>query len=287
MNGIINVNKPKGITSFDVVREIKKIAGTKKVGHTGTLDPLATGVLPVCIGKATKLVDFIMDNYKVYKATMKLGIVTDTLDTEGKELARFDVNVNDDEIKNAIMSFVGEIYQIPPMYSALKVNGKKLYELARQGIEIEREKRKINIYHINIINIEVPYVTFEVKCSKGTYIRSLCHDIGEKLGCGAIMSDLTRTANGSFTLENSATLETLKEDFKPYVIDMESALSAFERADFDEHFGKLLLNGVKLMDKKAISNIIVHGFYKVYINDSFVGIGLFDIEGFKLYKTLI
>lgn len=287
MNGIINVNKPKGITSFDVVREIKKIAGTKKVGHTGTLDPLATGVLPVCIGKATKLVDFIMDNYKVYKATMKLGVVTDTLDTEGKELAHFDVNVTDEEIRNAIMSFVGEIYQVPPMYSALKVNGKKLYELARQGIEIEREKRKINIYNINIINIEIPYVTFEVKCSKGTYIRSLCNDVGEKLGCGAIMSDLIRTANGNFTLENSATLETLKEDFKPYVIDMESALSAFERADFDEHFGKLLLNGVKLMDKRAIENIIVHGFYRVYINDSLVGIGLFDADGFKLYKTLI
>ena len=173
MNGILNVFKPTGMTSFDVVRIIKKISNVKKVGHAGTLDPEASGVLPVCIGKATKAIDYIMGDFKIYEAELKLGVITDTYDREGKILRESEVNASDEEIIQVINSFIGEIKQVPPMYSALKVNGKKLYELARAGIEIEREARPIIIYDIDITDIKIPYVKFRVKCSKGTYIRSL------------------------------------------------------------------------------------------------------------------
>ena len=201
MNGVINIYKNTGMTSFDVVAMVRRVAKMKKVGHTGTLDPAASGVLPVCLGKATKIIDYIMENKKVYRVNLKLGMVTDTYDLEGEVLREEDAShITKDEILNCINSFVGTIDQVPPMYSALKQNGVRLYELARQGIEVHREARKITIYSIENIKIESnDNIQMDVCCSKGTYIRSLCYDIGEKLNVGATMTALERIQNGTFT----------------------------------------------------------------------------------------
>ena len=182
-NGIINIYKEKGFTSHDVVAKMRGILRQKKIGHTGTLDPDATGVLPVCLGSATKLCDMLTDRDKEYEAVMQLGISTDTQDLSGEVLEECPVTVTEEEVRNAILSFIGDYDQIPPMYSALKVNGKKLYELARAGKEVERQPRAVTIYDITILDMKLPEVTFRVSCSKGTYIRTLCYDIGVKCGC--------------------------------------------------------------------------------------------------------
>lgn len=288
MNGIINLYKPSGITSFEAVSKVKKISGEKKVGHTGTLDPLASGVLPICIGKATKLVDYIMQGEKVYKVKMKLGEKTDTYDKEGKIISESKVLCNLNEITNAVMSFKGEIMQVPPMYSALKVKGKRLYELARMGVEVERDARKINIYDITIQNIDVPFVTFTVRCSKGTYIRSLCFDIGEKLGCGAVMYELERCASGIFSIDNSVKLEDLtKENVSEKIISIDKCLYKYPIVKFDEKFERLLINGVALKDKRALVNIDYDKIYRVYSNkDEIIGLASLTHNGFKILKLL-
>jgi len=288
MNGVINVYKPSGITSFDVVRTIKRLSKTKKVGHTGTLDPMASGVLPVCINNATKIVDYIMQNHKVYKATLKLGVTTDTYDREGKILSESELNnISDKDIEEVIKGFVGDIEQMPPMYSALKVNGKRLYELARKGIEIERQKRKITIYDISIENIDIPYVEFTVKCSKGTYIRSLCYDIGDVLKVGGAMWDLERVETGTFSIENSIALEDLNEEnIENFIIPMDEALT-YKSMVFSNKFEKLLLNGVTIQNPFVIKDIEENILYKVYIEDRFIGIGKKTEKGFKVEKLLI
>lgn len=289
MDGIINIYKPEGISSFDVVRSIRKLSGIKKVGHTGTLDPMAKGVLPICLGKSTKIVDYIMKDFKIYKAVLKLGEVSDTYDREGKIIQSSKVDVDENEIINVINSFIGEIDQVPPMYSALKVNGKRLYELARQGIEIERQSRKINIYDIIIEEINIPYVTFEVKCSKGTYIRSLCYDIGEKLNCGALMWDLERVATGKFTKENAIRLEDLSTDnLEKNLIPMDKALHMYDKIYFEEDAEKLLVNGVNIKDKTFIADIKTDIIYRVYLkNEKFIGLGMKNEFGFKIIKLLL
>jgi len=287
--GILNIYKPTKITSFDVVRIIRKLTNEKKVGHCGTLDPEACGVLPICIGKATKAIDYIMENNKVYVAELKLGEVTDTYDIEGKVIRQCDVNVTAEEVMEAVYSFKGDIKQVPPMYSALKVNGKKLYELAREGIEIEREARSITIHDIKVLEINLPYVKMEVNCSKGTYIRSLCYDIGEKLGCGAMMSALERTATGKFTKENSINIESLnKENIYDYIIPIENAFLNYPKVVANIKFKTLLLNGVILKDKSFTSDILKDEIYRVYDEEnSLVGIGRKNDVGFKLIKVLI
>ena len=217
MNGIINVYKEKGFTSHDVVAKLRGILHMKKIGHTGTLDPDAVGVLPVCLGKGTGLCSMITDWTKTYEAVMLLGTVTDTQDTSGTVLKTREVNVTKRQILEVCSSFEGEYDQIPPMYSALKVNGKKLYELAREGKVIERKARPVKILDIQILEIDLPKVRMEVSCSKGTYIRTLCHDIGEKLGCGGCMESLIRTRVSTFRIEDAKTLdeiETLKQEGK-------------------------------------------------------------------------
>ncbi len=210
VHGILNVRKEKGFTSHDVVAKLRGITGQKKIGHTGTLDPDATGVLPVCLGRATKLCDMLTDRDKTYEAVLLLGCVTDTQDISGKVLESKDASgVREEDITDVLQSFVGEYAQVPPMYSALKVNGKKLYELAREGKEIERKARKVQIHGIRILKIEPPRVRMEVRCSKGTYIRTLCHDVGARLGCGGCMEELVRTRTGGFCLEDSLTLEEI------------------------------------------------------------------------------
>lgn len=208
-NGIINVYKEKGFTSHDVVAKLRGILKQKKIGHTGTLDPDATGVLPVCLGSGTKLCDMLTDRSKEYEAVLLLGVSTDTEDISGKITDRREVSADGERIRDTIMSFIGEYDQIPPMYSAIKVNGKKLYELAREGREIERKPRRVTIESLEIINLELPRVKFRVGCTKGTYIRSLCRDIGEAAGCGGCMESLVRTRVGSFLLEDAYTLSQI------------------------------------------------------------------------------
>lgn len=211
VHGIINIQKEKGFTSHDVVAKLRGIIGQKKIGHTGTLDPDATGVLPVCLGKATKLCDMLTDKNKTYETVLLLGKSTDTQDISGKIVCEKTIDgITEDAVKQCIQGFVGEYAQIPPMYSALKVNGKKLYELAREGIEIERKARTVVIYEIQIKEIALPRVRMEITCSKGTYIRTLCHDIGEKLGCGGCMEELIRTRVSMFKLADSVKLEEVR-----------------------------------------------------------------------------
>lgn len=253
-NGIINVYKESGFTSFDVVAKLRGILKQKKIGHTGTLDPDAEGVLVVCLGKATRLCDILTDKDKSYTATLLLGRTTDTEDSSGKLLTENEVNVTEEEVTNAIRSFVGEYDQIPPMYSAIKVNGKKLYELAREGIEIERTPRRVAIHKIDIISMELPYVTFRVSCGKGTYIRSLCRDIGEKLGCGGIMDKLVRdsvnaTETGKiFSLQDSLTLKQIEAmvengQFEQCIIPVDQMFPKLAGYRVNENGNKKLYNG--------------------------------------------
>lgn len=292
MNGVINIYKNTGMTSFDVVAIVRRVAKMKKVGHTGTLDPAASGVLPVCIGKATKIIDYIMENKKVYRVNLKLGMVTDTYDLEGEVLREEDAShITKDEILNCINSFLGTIDQVPPMYSALKQNGVRLYQLARQGIEVHREARKITIYSIENIKIESnDNIQMDVCCSKGTYIRSLCYDIGEKLNVGATMTALERIQNGPFTKEEAINIEDLTEELlEKHIISIEKALDSFEKITVNEKFGKLLRNGVKVFDNRMYSEEVeFNKLYRVYEdNGVFLGLGKRDEKGFKLEKLLI
>lgn len=211
LNGVINVYKEKGYTSHDVVAKLRGILKQKKIGHTGTLDPEAEGVLPVCLGNATKLCDMLTEKRKEYIAEFLCGVVTDTQDMTGTVLSRSKADLTEEAVRTVIMSFLGESDQIPPMYSACKVNGRRLYELAREGKEVERKARRITIYELEILGMELPNVTIRVLCSKGTYIRTLCHDIGQKLGCGAAMQSLLRTRVERFTLADARRLDEIKE----------------------------------------------------------------------------
>ena len=211
INGVINVYKEKGFTSADVVAKLRGILRQKKIGHTGTLDPEAEGVLPVCLGYATKLVDHLTDKRKEYICTIRLGVSTDTEDLTGAVISSCDVTCSEEEFKNVLLSFVGDYDQIPPMYSALKQNGRRLYELAREGVVVERPARKIKIHDIELIESRLPLAVFRVECSKGTYIRSLCRDIGDKLGCGAAMEKLLRSKSGEFTLDSALKLDEIEK----------------------------------------------------------------------------
>ena len=272
LNGIVVVNKEKGYTSHDVVNVIRRILGTRKVGHTGTLDPNATGVLPVCVGKSTRVSDMLMFSDKEYIAKVKLGITTDTYDVWGSVLSENEVNVSESELKSAISSFTGEIMQLPPMYSAIKQNGKKLYELARSGIEVERKERKITIYECELISFENDTFKIRVKCSKGTYIRSLCHDIGQYLGCGACMTELVRTKASVFDIENSMTLSKIEEkvlkDGKNSVLQPpDTVFTEYEKLNVTEVVTNRLLNGALSRVDNAV------GTYRAYAPDGrFVGI---------------
>ncbi|MCT4544174.1 MAG: tRNA pseudouridine(55) synthase TruB [Vallitalea sp.] len=280
MDGIINVYKEKGYTSFDVVAIIRKKLKIKKVGHTGTLDPEAEGVLPVCIGKATKVVDYITNTNKTYRATMTLGIQTDTGDHTGTVISEQKVTCTNEEIEEAVKSFVGDYEQIPPMYSALKVNGKRLYELARQGKTVERKARSIKIFNINIENIEGNNVDFTVECSKGTYIRTLCEDIGNKLGCGAHMSKLVRTKSSLFDIDFSVKLDDIddyieSDRLEEIITSIDEVFEMYDKVIIDAKFNKFLYNGNKLSIDCIVGNkeVIKGKFYRVYDEESnFIGL---------------
>lgn len=243
INGIVNIYKEKGYTSHDVVAVLRKVVGQKKIGHTGTLDPDATGVLPVCLGRATKVCELLTDHDKTYEALLLLGKTTDTQDISGEVLEERDPgDLAEEEVRSCIESFIGEYDQIPPMYSALKVNGKKLYELAREGKTVERKSRKVQIHGIRILEMNLPHVRMEVDCSKGTYIRTLCHDIGEKLQVGGCMEELERTKVGRFLKEDAVTLDEVRQK-------MEQGEDAELFTPLDQIFGEL--PAVTVTDAKA------------------------------------
>lgn len=272
LNGVINVYKEKGYTSHDVVAIVRKTLNIKKVGHTGTLDPDAEGVLPVCIGQATKLADYIMAERKSYTAEITFGAETTTQDASGDIIKEYEYTFDENRLREVIDTFKGEQTQVPPMYSAIKINGKKLYEIAREGREIERKARKITVYDIRIAEINPPNkAIIEIDCSKGTYIRSLCSDIGNKLGWGAFMSSLTRTASGKFKLNAAVKLDELKNaaergEAEKFIIPPDDVLSGYKRVTVSEKADKYLYNGGKIYggylkyDKKPSDNEIVLGY---------------------------
>ncbi len=270
MTGILNVYKPKGITSHNVVSFVRKQLNIKRVGHTGTLDPLATGVLPVLIGNATKLSDIIMADEKKYKARVTLGITTDTDDSTGEIIEKKDVSVSESELKDVIKTFIGEIEQIPPMYSAIKVDGQKLYQLARRGVEIERKSRIVTIYDIKISDFSGNSFDMEVHCSKGTYIRALCRDIGEALGTGAVMSELERTMSGIFTKENSYTFEEIEKcvkmgEIEKILLKPDDVLGEFLRVDVTGEYAQKIKNGIRLRPAQlGIKNYSENEIFKIY-----------------------
>ncbi len=257
LNGIINIYKEKGYTSHDVVAKARKILGQKKIGHTGTLDPEAQGVLPICIGYATKVVQYLSDADKCYEAEVILGANTTTEDSTGEVIEAFDVNVTKDQILQAVDSFKGQYLQVPPMYSAIKINGVRLYELARQGIVVERPQRRVTIYSCNVIDwLSENRFKIKVECSKGTYIRTLCTDIGQKLGCGAHMGELVRTKVGGYRVENSITLDDMKaylDNISDYLDTVENVFSSLKKVKVGSTAAKLLYNGNKI-NKHELEN---------------------------------
>ena len=275
-SGLILIDKPNGVTSFDVVSCIKKLYKTKRVGHTGTLDPLATGLLCVLVGSAVKSSDYLLSDEKTYIAGMRLGITTDTEDITGKILSESDVIPDNEVVIKTAKSFVGEYMQTPPMYSALKLNGKKLYEYAREGIEIDREPRKVEILSMDISGNNRDY-NMVVSCSKGTYIRTLCSDIGTKLGCGAVMSSLRRTKCGNHSIENAHTLEELKESDEKtllsFLMPPDQIFSYLPKVYIHGFFEKLCLNGCEIYQKKIETAFETGTLVTVYGEKGMLGIG--------------
>ena len=285
-NGLINVYKEPGYTSFDVVAKLRGILKQKKIGHTGTLDPAAEGVLLVCLGNGTKLCDMLENHTKTYRCEMLLGKTTDTEDDTGVVLSEAEVNVTEADVIQAVNSFIGEYAQIPPMYSALKQNGVKLYELARKGITVERKPRNITIFNIDIEAIELPLVTFSVSCSKGTYIRSLCRDIGEKLGCGAVMKHLIRTESSGFMLSDSLKLSQIESFVKAdkinnYIISVEKIFLDYKSISVKSEAARIIDNGNPLTLENINEELIATNMekYRVYNSENrFVAIYTYKAE---------
>lgn len=283
MNGILLVNKPKEYTSHDIVAIVKKITG-EKVGHTGTLDPNATGVLPLLIGKATQISKYLINHDKTYIATLKLGIKTDTADGEGNILEKQDVNVNKEAIGKVLRGIIGKQEQIPPMYSAIKVNGKKLYEYARRGEEVKLMPRSIEVYHTELLDLneKEAEITFKIACSKGTYIRTVCEDIAEKLNTIGYMKELQRIQVGEFNISEAVSIEDIKnniEQLKDRLISIEKFFDRKRKIELSDKELRLFLNGVKLT--KKVKNDI----YRIYHNKVFIGIGI--VEKYLLKRDII
>ena len=283
MDGIIVINKPKGCTSHDVVYKVKKMLN-EKVGHTGTLDPMAEGVLPLLIGKGTQCSKYLINHDKKYQVMLKLGVKTDTADSEGKTIKEENVDekiLEENHVKETLLSFLGNQEQKPPMYSAIKVKGKKLYEYARKGQQIEVPTREIEIYSIELIKIDKDEKTIEfvVKCSKGTYIRSLCEDIAKKLGTIGYMEALKRLEVGKFNIDNSLTIEELEEKIiknEKYLITIEEFFNNKKQIYLGEKDLIKFLNGVKLKNENTADDI-----YRIYSEDKFIGIGKVEKEFLK------
>lgn len=287
MDGILVINKSKGLTSNDIVKKVKKILNTK-VGHTGTLDPNATGVLPLLLGNATKISKYLINHDKEYEAVIKLGAKTTTADVEGKIIEEKEINkekLKKENIEKVLESFVGKQQQIPPIYSAIKVNGKKLYEYARQGKEVEIKARDIEIYDLKLLKIdsENNELTINVKCSKGTYIRSLCEDIAAKLETVGYMKELNRIQVGEFNIKDSVTIEEFKANIenKDYsnIIGIEKIFKEIPEITIKQREYEKYLNGVK------IDSSNMDGIYRIYLDNKFSGLGI--VENKKLKRDLV
>ncbi len=296
MNGIINFFKPKGMTSHGAVNFLRRKLNIRRIGHTGTLDPNVSGVLPLCIGKATRVSEYLLDSDKEYIGELTLGVETESQDMEGDIVNKSDLIVSEKEIREVFANYIGEIYQIPPMYSALKHKGQKLYEIAREGKEVERKKRKVYLYENEILNITGNKVLFRTKCSKGTYIRTLCHDIGKELGTYGYMSYLIRTKVDSFSLEDSIGKEFIEsislDNLNKYIIPMDYAVKNFEKIELKEDLFFEISNGSQI--NLDINNInYSKGFdeYRVYCKNKFVGIGIIinknSFNYLKMKKVLL
>lgn len=277
MTGIIPLKKGENITSFFAVNKVRRIIGEKKCGHTGTLDPNATGVLPIAVGGATRFIELLPTHKKAYKATFKTGFCTDTLDIWGTVTESFDKEASFEEIEKATAEFKGEIMQLPPMYSAIRKDGVRLYELARQGIEVERTPRKCEIYELTVSEAPNGEYSLYCECSAGTYIRTLINDIGEKLGCGATMTSLCRTFACGIELSECFTLEELNElkekgEIDKAIIPLEKLLMEYPEIQVTENQAKRFSNGGSLM-RERIRNIKENGIYRVYGNGELLGLG--------------
>ena len=290
MNGIINIYKERGYTSFDVVARLRGICRQKRIGHTGTLDPDATGVLPVCLGNATSLCDLLTDKTKEYETVLLLGITTDTQDMTGTVLGRKDVNLNEADVVSCIDQFTGDIEQIPPMYSAIKIDGRRLYELAREGRTIERKERPVTIHSIDILSMDLPRVTMRITCSRGTYIRTLCNDIGERLGCGGTMENLVRIRSGDFRIENAATLDEVQKwadegDLSGHIMSVEDVFGDCGSIRMNPPADKLLHNGNTVRKTDMADNTdSAKERFRVYDSEgTFYGVYDYD-RGRKLYR---
>ena len=280
ISGILIIDKPQGVTSHDMVGLCRKLFGTRKVGHAGTLDPMATGVLVMLIGRAAKASDFLLEKVKTYEATLRFGIATDTQDITGEVIASTDVVPTPEELEAVLPSFRGEILQVPPMYSALKRNGQKLYDLARQGIEIDREARPVTIYGLNCTDFRKDGFTeadLTVTCSKGTYIRTLCHDIGERLGCLGTMAALRRTKAGMFTLESAVTPNALREmseaERDALLLPIEDAFADLPAVKLPPFFAKLAHSGLEIYQKKIGTHLSEGTMVRFYDETGFFALG--------------
>ena len=294
--GIININKPADWTSQDVCAKLRGRLHIKHIGHTGTLDPMATGVLPICIGKATRIIEYYDQDTKSYRASMQLGIETDTLDITGNVTKTTDFGgITREDLLNVCSRFVGIIEQIPPKYSAIKINGRRAYDLAREGADVEIKPRKVNIISIDVLSFDEKrgVVDMIISCGKGTYIRSLCDDIGRALGCGATMTGLARIQNGYFTLENSYELkdvvEMTDEEINSIIISMDETITLLGTVELNSSRVKAFTNGNESYSKgyKIIKNTEYKDCYKVYSDGQFLGVGSIENEILKPEKVII
>lgn len=288
MDGILNVYKEAGFTSFDVVAKLRGILKQKKIGHTGTLDPDAEGALPVCIGTATKVCEYLTGKDKVYRAKLHLGITTDTQDISGNCLKKQDCRISEERLREIISGFTGRIKQIPPMYSALKVNGQKLCDLARKGIEVERSAREVEIYSIEILSVDLPFATMQVHCSKGTYIRTLCQDIGEAAGCGGCMEKLLRVKSGRFSAEDAYRLKEIENIAKgadergrsllDILVPTDAVLTDYPGVFARPGTEKILINGGRIAPGQTLcEGVFAPGLYRVYdALGRFIGLYRYD-----------
>lgn len=285
MNGFVILDKSEGMTSFRASSFLRRIYGEKKTGHTGTLDPMATGVLPVAIGRATRFIDFLPQTDKGYEARMRFGLTTDTLDITGKVISEAPADITLDDINGVLPAFTGDIMQMPPMFSALSVGGKRLYELARKGEEIEREKRPVTVYEITAAEAENGEFKLTVHCSKGTYIRSLIADIGEALGCGACMTALRRTLSNGFTLSDAHTEEELKQLAPGGVLPVDAPFGNFPGVSLSKAQSVRFKNGGELFTQR-VNGAEQTGLYRVYSNEGeFLGLGEVSAEEKELIKA--
>lgn len=278
MNGLILLDKPEGFTSFKAAAALRSIYGTKRIGHTGTLDPMATGVLPILIGRATRLCSYVLEADKRYTAGVRLGITTDSLDITGEVISEMVPDISDEKLAEALQKFTGTYDQVPPMFSAIKKDGVRLYDLARQGVEVERQPRKITVYDIKLLHHDGNDFVIDVLCSKGTYIRSLADDIGAFLGCGAVLTSLRRTSAASFSIEQCVTLEQIKDNKEGCLLSAEMAVAYLREVEISLAQGKRFVNGAALSADRVnfFADAVDNECFRIKSDGKFLGLAEYN-----------